>query len=240
MIMRALFAAILAGLAAGLVMTTIQNFKTTPLILKAEVYENTNAHNHGTGENTAEHKKAEIDQATKTVEAKEWQPSNGFERIAYGVVTDVIVAIGLALLLTAASLLSGKQITPENGALWGLVAFAVFSLSPAAGLPPELPAMPAADLLARQTWWWGTILAGTAGVALIGMRGGVVFTLIAVVLFTAPHLIGAPQPMDHETAIPAHLIQEYVANSLFMMAATWITVGTALGFAFKSQNLLED
>ena len=240
MIMRALFAAILAGLAAGLVMATIQNFKTTPLILKAEVYENANAHHHGAGENTAEHKKAEIDQATKSVESEEWQPSDGFERIVYGILSDVIVAIGLALFLTAASLLTGKQITPANGALWGLVAFMIFSLSPAAGLPPELPAMPAADLAARQIWWWGTVLAGIIGVALIALRGGVLFTLLAVVLFAAPHLIGAPQPTEHETAIPAHLIQEYVANSLFMMAITWIMVGTSLGIAFKSQNLLED
>ena len=240
MLMRALFAAILAGLAAGLVMTTIQNFKTTPLILKAEAYEKAGSHHHDAGENTAEHKKAETDKVAKTVESPEWAPAEGFERIAYGVLSDFIVAIGLALILLAASMLTNLTITPLNGALWGLVAFAVFSLSPAAGLPPELPAMPAADLTARQIWWWGTVISGAIGVGLIAKRGSMVFSLIAVALFVAPHLIGAPQPASHETAIPAHLIQEYVANSLFMMAATWMVAGTALGFSMKSQKLVEE
>jgi len=239
MLTRVFMAAILAGLAAGLVMTAIQNFRTTPLILKAEVYENANAHHHNTGENTAEHKKTEIDQATKQVESPEWEPKDGFERTAYGVLSDVIVGIGFAFVMLAASMLTNMPITPKNGALWGLVAFAIFSLAPAAGLPPELPAMPVADLHARQIWWVATVLSGALGVWLIAKRGSYISVLIAVALFLAPHLIGAPQPSEHETAIPAHLIQEFVANSLFMMAVTWIVVGTALGFSMKSQKLTE-
>ena len=239
MLTRVFIAAILAGLAAGLVMTTIQNFRTTPLILQAEVYENANSHEHKAGENTAEHKKAETDQAKAKVESPEWQPEDGFERTAYGVLSDVIVGIGLAFVMLAASMLTNIPITPKNGALWGLVAFAIFTLSPAAGLPPELPAMPVADLQARQIWWAATVISGAIGVWLIAKQGGSVATLIAVALFIAPHLIGAPQTSDTETPIPAHLIQEFVANSMFMMAVTWIVVGTALGFSMKSQKLVE-
>ena len=35
------------------------------------------------------------------------------------------------------------------GLLWGFAGFAVFTLAPGLGLPPELPAMPAAELLPR-------------------------------------------------------------------------------------------
>ena len=240
MLTRVFIAAILAGLAASLVMTTIQNFRTTPLILQAEVYENANAHEHNTGENTAEHKKSEIDQATKEIESPEWQPEDGFERTAYGVLSDVIVGIGLAFVMLAASMLTNIPITPKNGALWGLVAFAIFTLSPAAGLPPELPAMPVADLQDRQIWWVATVVSGAIGVWLIAKKGGYIATIIALALFIAPHLVGTPQPSTHETAIPAHLIQEFVANSMFMMAVTWIVVGTGLGFSMKSQKLVEE
>jgi len=229
MITRVIIAAVLAGLVAGLVMATIQNFRTTPLIIQAETFESAGGgHSHG-----------ETTSPAATPQAQEWAPPGGFERMAYSVASTLILAIGLAFLLLGISMLTSLPITPKNGAFWGLVAFTVFTLSPAAGLPPELPAMPAADLTDRQIWWWGTVISGAIGVGLIALRGGLVFTLIAVALFAAPHLIGAPQLTNHETTVPAHLIQEYVANSLFMMAITWIVIGTALGFSMKSQKLIE-
>ncbi len=234
MIMRVLFAAILAGFAAGLAMTTIQNWKTTPLILKAEAFEKANA------EAAGEPKKAETAQATNPPAKPEpWAPSEGFERIAYSVVADIIVAIGFALMLVAASLLTKIDITPQNGAYWGLLAFAVFNLIPASGLQPDLPAMPAADLLSRQIWWWSAVVAGIIGVGLIALRGGVLFSVIGVAIILVPHIIGAPQPESHETTIPVYLIQPYVANSMLMMAVTWVVAGITLGFTLRWQKLVE-
>ncbi len=240
MLIRALFAAILAGIAAGLVMTTIQHFRTTPLILKAEIFEETAGHGHKEAENTAEHKKSETNKAQSIIQNPNWEPNNGFERTLYSFLTGILATIGLALVLTAISLLINIPITPSNGVVWGLLAFMVFTLSPSAGLPPELPAMPAADLTERQIWWWGTIVSGAFGVGLIALRGGLISVIIAIILFTIPHFIGAPQPEDHETSIPAYLIQNYVANSLFIMAITWVVMGTVLGYAMKMQNLIKD
>ena len=79
---------------------------------------------------------------------------------------NVVSGIGFALLLVAASEFAGGIANWRQGVLWGLAGFAVFTLAPGLGLPPELPAMPAADLVARQIWWIGTVLAtGSRAVA---------------------------------------------------------------------------
>ena len=61
---------------------------------------------------------------------------------------------------------------------WGFAGFAVFTLAPGLGLPPELPAMPAADLGDRQIWWTATVLATAVGLALIAFRGKWCWSLV--------------------------------------------------------------
>lgn len=236
MFTRVFIAAILAGLVGGIVFAALQHFRTTPLIIAAEAFESGEGHSHGQPKEPPAHGEAGHNHNTDHKEAvveQEWSPKDGFERTAYTVISNIAIAIGFAFLLAGVSLLSGVSITPRNGALWGLVAFTIFTLSPAGGLPPELPGMPAADLLDRQIWWTACVLAGVIGVALIALKGSMVFTLLAVVIIAAPHLVGAPVPTDHHTAVPAHMIQSFVVNSLFVMAATWIVVGAALGLSFK-------
>ncbi|HHI82427.1 MAG TPA: cobalt transporter [Rhizobiales bacterium] len=229
MFSRLFIAAVLAGIVAGIVLATVQHFRTTPLILAAEVYEEADA------AKAAQKTGSEAAAATKAPEAKqEWEPKNGFERTAWSALAGIIVGIGLAMLLAGASLLSGIEITPQNGALWGLVAFAVFTLLPAAGLPPEPPGMPVADLTARQIWWTFTVLAGAGGVALIALVKKPWSAIAGVALIALPHLIGAPEAGEHHTSIPPHLVQSYVANSLFLMAIAWVTVGAALGLTMKN------
>ena len=65
---------------------------------------------------------------------------------------------------------------------WGLAGFAAFTLAPNLGLPPELPAMPAADLLARQAWWIGTVVATAAGLALIVFGRSPWFAVLGIAL----------------------------------------------------------
>ena len=253
MFTRVFFAAILAGIAAGLVLATLQHFRTTPLIIAAESFEGKSAHQHSPVKTPPAHREPGHNHATDHNEPQPttkattghdhdpnaWAPKDGFERTFYSALSDVMIAIGFAFLLAAASLLTGVAITPLNGALWGLTAFAIFTLAPAAGLPPELPGMPAADLVSRQIWWWLCVISGAIGVGLIALKPKPLFILIAVAFIAAPHLIGAPQPVSHESAVPAHMIQSYVANALFILAITWVVVGTALGLILKSQNPAE-
>src|SRR5690606_27228188 len=139
------FAAVLAALCAGLVMSAIQHFRVTPLILHAETFEG-EGHSHGAAE-THVHE----DGTAHTHEApEEWAPQDGFERSSYTLLANLLVSAGFALVLGAVSMFAGIPLTFANGALWGVAGFLTFSLAPAYGLAPELPGMPAADLFARQ------------------------------------------------------------------------------------------
>jgi cobalt transporter subunit CbtA len=221
---RIFFAAVLAGLAAGLAMSAIQQWRVAPLILAAEVYENAEA------EAPAAH---EHDAATPAHEHDEtaWAPQDGVERIFYTVLADVLASIGFAMLLAAVSVLSGLEITAKNGVIWGLAGFLCLQLAPAFGLAPELPGMPAADLVARQTWWIATAIATGAGILAIAKLRNWTGIVIAAVLILAPHVWGAPQlEGEHASGVPAHLATEFAANSLFAGAVFWLIAGPFLGW----------
>ncbi len=208
--MRVLLAAIVAGMLAGAVAGAFQIWRVSPLIYAAEVYE-----------------------TQPEAAAAQWAPEDGVERIAYTLLANVIMGVGFAMILAAAAMFTGRAITTQNGVLWGLMGFAVFTLAPAAGLAPELPGMPAAGLIARQTWWWGTALATAGGIALLVLQGNFALKALGAVLIAAPHIIGAPHPEAGDSAVPAVLAAQFAANSLAMMALFWIVLGLTLGWAMN-------
>jgi len=225
---RIFFAAVLAGIAAGLAMSAVQQWRVAPLILAAEVYENAapeapapvaHSHDAATPAHSHEH------------DADAWSPQDGPERIFYTVLADVLASIGFAMLLAAVSVLANIEITARNGVTWGLAGFLCLQLAPAFGLAPELPGMPAADLVARQVWWIGTALATGAGILAIAKLRNWTGIVIAAVLILAPHVVGAPQ-LEGEpvSAVPAHLATAFAANSLFAGAVFWLIAGPFLGW----------
>lgn len=229
---RIFFAAVLAGLAAGLAMSALQQWKVAPLILAAETYENAapaiEEHTHPEG--TAPHTHEAAVPAHEH-EADAWAPQDGPERIFYTVLANVLGCMGFALLLAAISVLAGLPITAANGVIWGVGGYLAFQLAPALGLAPELPGMPAADLGARQLWWWGTALATGAGFLALAKLRNWTGIGIAAVLLLAPHIVGAPQLTgDHASGVPAHLATEFAAASLAAGALFWLTVGPLLGW----------
>jgi cobalt transporter subunit CbtA len=203
------FIAALAGLLAGIVMTAMQTYATVPLILKAETFENAGGgHDHAAADAVAGTETAaphSHDAATPAHEHDEeaWGPADGFERFAYTALANIVTAIGFALVLVAVSEIFGGIANWRQGIFWGFAGFAVFTLAPGLGLPPELPAMPAADLGDRQIWWTATVIATAVGLGLIAFRSGVVWSLAGVALIVAPHIVGAPQPVSHDSPIPA-------------------------------------
>lgn len=219
------FAALVAALCAGLVNAAIQQFRITPLILHAETFEGEGGHSHGPGEAEHTHDAA----ATTAAEPEEWAPQDGFERTAYTTLATLLAAAGFALVIGAVSLFAGIPITFANGFLWGIAGFAAFSLAPAYGLPPELPGMPAAEVLPRQIWWAGTALAtGGAMLLLAKTRAGWAFA-IAIALVVIPHIIGAPAAPDEPSAVPAHLAAEFAAATLGTALVFWLILGTVFG-----------
>jgi cobalt transporter subunit CbtA len=211
-----------AGLIAGLGMTVAQQLTTVPLILKAEMFEH------------AEVAKADAQPEHADAAAHEhgegWAPSDGFERTAFTLAANVITGIGFALLLIAVSELAGGIIGWRQGVMWGLAAFAVLTLAPGLGLPPELPAIPAAELGPRQLWWLGTVAASASGLALIVYGRSVLAIGAGVALLVAPHLIGAPQPASYESPIPEGLHHSFVVAVVMTTLVFWVLLGGLAGY----------
>jgi cobalt transporter subunit CbtA len=232
MIGRVILAALLAGIAAGLFYGAVQHVRLTPLILEAEKYENAggdgHSHDHAAATTTATTTEAA---PAPAAEEEAWAPRDGGERTLYTFLASVVAGAGFAALLAGVSLLSGVRITPRNGVLWGLAGFFAVHLAPAAGLAPELPGMPAGDLLARQVWWIGTIVATGAAIWLFTQRDEAWAKVAAVILLVIPHIIGAPQPPTHESGVPAGISAEFAANTLAAAALLWLMIGGFLGLA---------
>ena len=223
---NAIFLAAIAGLFAGIVMTGLQSVFTVPLILQAETFEGAAVpadHHHGEEAQAAPaaHSHDHGDEA--------WAPADGAERTFYTGLVNIVTGIGFALLLVAASEIAGGIRSWRAGLVWGFAGFAVFTLAPGLGLPPELPAMPAADLVARQAWWIFTVCATAAGLALVAFRTAPWLALVGIALIVAPHVIGAPQPLSHETAVPANLHHSFVVAVTMTSLVFWLAMGAAVG-----------
>lgn len=234
------FIAAIAGLVAGVALACMQAYATVPLILKAEIYEQAGGgHDHAaapaapaenaagtTAMSSAAPAPAE---AMAPAEGEGWAPADGFERFAFSVVANIVTGIGFALVLVAVSEFAGGIGNWRQGVFWGLAGFAVFTLAPGLGLPPELPAMPAADLVQRQIWWWATVVATAAGLGLIVFRRSLPLVALAVALIVAPHIVGAPQPNSFETAIPEGLHHQFVVAVTLTNLVFWLVLGAVVG-----------
>jgi cobalt transporter subunit CbtA len=215
--------AALAGAIAGLGMTVAQQLTTVPLILKAEVYEQNAAPAH-------EHGDAATMQTTAHEHGDEgWSPTDGVGRTFFSALANIVTGIGFALLLVAVSELFGGIRNWRQGLFWGLAGFAVFTLAPGLGLPPELPAMPAAELGARQLWWVATALSTAIALGLLVYGRSAVAAIAAIVLLVMPHLIGAPQPVSYESPIPEGLHHSFVVAVALTTLVFWVLLGALAG-----------
>lgn len=235
------FASVIAGFIVGLIVTVVQQFGTVPLILKAEVFEKAvEARQHDAaaspqpaagGHDHADHDHAAHDHTSGNHDhgAGAWEPRDGFERNAYTAAANILTAIGFALLLAGffavRSGAIGASVSWHEGLLWGLAGFAVFTLAPGLGLPPELPGVPAAPLLSRQIWWLAAVLATAGGLALIAFRRSVPAAIAGVILLTLPHLIGAPELANIETNVPSSLTHQFVTAVTVTSVVFWTLLG---------------
>lgn len=205
-------AALLAGIIAGIALSAVQVPFVTPLILEAERYEAAAMQGHA-HEDAHEHAGAE----TKVFS----------ERTFLTLGANLLTAIAFALLLNAGLGLAGKG-GWRAGLFWGLGGFAAFYLGPSIGLPPELPGRVAADLFARQLWWFGAAAATGAGLFLCVRFRKSLWALLGVLLILLPHAIGAPDAGAPGTA-PESLARTFVAATLFANFLFWVTLGIASG-----------
>ena len=225
MVAKALLAAIVAGLVAGILMTGVQQLRLVPLIVHAEAYER-GGHDHGAAD-------AAASEATPGAAAVPGGENNdrlfGVGRGAGSLMANLVVGAGYGLLLAAVALLSGRAIAPRSGIFWGAGAWCAVHLMPSLGLPPELPGMPVADLTARQVWWVSTVIASGAGIYLLAFKPAIRAKALGVVLLAAPQIFGAPQPENLHGALPAVLAAEFAAAALATTLFFWLVLGLGLG-----------
>ena len=248
MLTRILSVGLLAGALSGLMVSGLQHVTTVPLILQAEVYEKAAekpaGHEHsslntsGDAQIILAHGEAAV---AGEPGAEAWEPADGLERTAYTSIATIGTGVGFALMLLAAMIASGAEITAKSAALWGLGAFVATGLAPGMGLAPELPGSAAADLLSRQIWWASTASATAVGIWLMFRMPSLPMLAAGVVLIAIPHVIGAPQPVAFSSTVPAELAGHFTSTSLALHAVLWVVVGAMAGYFWqrfgKSQAL---
>ncbi|MND29604.1 putative cobalt transporter subunit CbtA [compost metagenome] len=223
-------AAVVAGLLSGLLMTVMQSFSTVPLILQAETFENAGGEEAG---HSHSHDAAPAIGAAQPAAAdhhhdeEAWAPADGFERFIFTASADVLAAIGFALVAIALAEALGGFGGWRGGLMFGIAGFLTVSLAPGLGLPPELPGMPAAELGPRQLWWVSTAICTAAGLGLLAYTRSALLAALAIVLLVAPHLVGAPLPPSHETAVPVELHARFVNAVYATNLIFWAVLGVA-------------
>lgn len=228
---RIFFAAVIAGLVAGLGMSALQQWRVAPLLLEAETYETAEApatpdHDAAAAPATV----ADHDAVAGGHDAAAWAPQDGAERIGYTILANLLGSIGFALVLAAVSVVIGMPITVTSGVLWGLAGFVTFQLAPALGLSPGLPGMPVIPTAPRQLWWLAAVACTGVGLLLMARFRNWTAIVAGAALLLVPHIIGAPAPSPDPSAVPPALALKFAYASLATSAAFWLTVGPLFGW----------
>jgi cobalt transporter subunit CbtA len=234
MFRRMCLAAVAAGLLAGALVSVVQHFTTTPLILRAEEFERAGL--PGTGGHAvvadsevgpgAPAQRGEAGHDHHSSADSPAEPSAALERVLFTTLADVLVGIGFAFLVVAAlAWKEGGHIGAWTGISWGAAGFAVFTLAPALGLPPELPGLFAADLAARQLWWAFAAGSAAVGLGLLTFGRKTVLKVLGVVVALVPHVIGAPSAESVGGSVPPELASQFAATSIVVSAIFWALLG---------------
>jgi len=237
---RIFLSAIIAGTLAGIFVAALHYIGTSPLILKAEVYEK--AQNTSDAANGSEEKISppethiHANGTTHIHDHASWEPENGLERSALTIAADILTSIGFSFLLVAAYALKNIAVTWRTGIFWGLAGFAIFSLAPGLGLPPEVPGAESAPLSDRQIWWLATVIATAGGLGMLAFAQRAAWVAAGAILIALPHLIGAPQPMEDIHATPYFLEKRFISIALVTSFLFWLLLGALSGFFYNYLN----
>ena len=167
-----------------------------------------------------------------THDAEAWEPEDGWQRVLSTTGGNLVVAVGFALMLAGLYTLRAPTRTSQ-GLLWGLAGYATFCLAPTLGLPPELPGTAAADLLQRQTWWITTAASTAVAIALVVFGKHWALKLLGAVILVIPHVVGAPQPMEHSSLAPEALETQFKIASQLTNLVFWLALGAISAWLFS-------
>lgn len=220
---RILTSAVFAGAAAGLIAALLQLCFVQPVLLHAELYESGALVHFG------------ADRAVAAV-----QDLGGIDLMRDGlsILFTMLTYTGYALLLIAGMALAeerGAEVNGRTGILWGLAGFVAFHLAPGVTLAPEVPGVAAADVGARQVWWFATVAAAGVAMWLIAFGKGWMMWALAAVLLLAPHVIGAPQPEVFTGPVPTELGALFAARAFGVGMAAWVLLGCFAGYFWQRE-----
>lgn len=229
---RLVFTAVIAGLVTGGLVALAHHFGTASIIARAETYERAadGAEKAPAARvaGAAQHDHHAATRAPATP-APAWEPEDGLERTLYSAVAEIWTAIAFSLLLATAIEFRGGDANWRTGLFWGLAGFAVFTLAPSLGLPPEVPGTAAAPLEARQAWWASTAAATAGGLALLFLQRRPWWAAAGVALLIAPHLYGAPQSEEYASAAPGALAHQFAVTVTLTSLLFWTLLGSLTG-----------
>jgi cobalt transporter subunit CbtA len=228
MFRRLVITALAAGLIAGMVFAAVQYFTTIPLILAAEKYETaappaSSGHAASPGHPGHGH-----DASTPHT-----GPVGGLKRLLQTGLANVVTGAGFAFILAGCFALWGRPVDGGSGLLWGIAGFAIFTLGPGLGLPPELPGMAAAAVEARQIWWGAAAGCTAAGLWLLVFRREILAKVAAIVIMVLPHLLGAPHAETASALVPPELASRFAAAAIVTAAIFWCVLGWVAGVCYR-------
>lgn len=223
MLTRLLVSGLFAGAAAGLIAALLQLLFVQPVLLHAELYESGQLVHFGTEAVSAQQELGGIDPL----------------RDGLSVIFTMLTYTGYAFILLAGMAIaemSGAVITGRNGLLWGLAGFVAFHFAPGFSLAPEVPGVAAADVYARQIWWWATVLTAGAGLWLIAFGRNWLAWGAAAMLLLAPHVIGAPEPETFTGPVPTEIGAMFASRAFGVGMAAWLLLGCFAGFFWQREG----
>ena len=240
MFMRIITGGLLAGAAAGFIAGLLHLSLLQPVLLQAELYE-TGALVHFTSDHHHEPTSADHDHDHETI--------TPLIRNGLSLSFSMMLYMGYALIITALMALVSKKhadkITPYQGMIWGICGFIAVQLAPSFGLPPEVPGAAAADVYARQIWWFSTVASTGAGLWLIAFSRGKNDALyswrhrswaFAAILLVMPHVITAPHADGFTGLAPPELASLFAARALGIGLVAWVMTGALAGYFFTNKT----
>lgn len=225
MFSRILTSALFAGATAGLIAALLQLAFVQPVLLHAELYESGELVHFG----------------GDVVSAHPELPGmfSDLFRDALSVIFTMLIYTGYALMMIALMSVAegnGHKIDGRTGVLWGLAGFVAVHLAPGFSLAPEVPGVAAADVAARQIWWFATVAAAGVAMWLIAFGGTLISYVIAAALLLAPHLIGAPEPDVFTGPVPTEIGALFAARAFGIGLVAWVLVGAFAGYFWRYES----
>jgi cobalt transporter subunit CbtA len=223
MLTRILVSGLFAGAAAGLIAALLQLYFVQPVLLHAELYESGELVHFGAGAVSAH------------------QDVGGFDAVRDGlsIVFTMLTYTGYAFILIAAMAIAemrGASVNGRSGLIWGLAGFVAFHFAPGFTLAPEVPGVAAADVGARQIWWWTTVATAAAGLWLIAFGRNWLAWGTAAVLLLVPHAIGAPEPEAFTGPVPTEIGALFASRALGVGMAAWLLLGCFAGYFWQREG----